>query len=46
MVSEGSGYEKWEDSCLVKFNEFLDFPIVGFESEILDLLRKMVARQH
>ena len=46
MASEGSGYEKWEDNCLVKFSEFLGFPIVGFETEILDLLRTMVAMQH
>ena len=44
--SEGSGYENWEDSCLIKFSEFLGFSTVGFESEILDLLRKIVARQH
>ena len=46
VASEGSSYEKWEDNCLVKFNEFLGFPTVGFKSEILDLLRKMVAMQH
>ena len=46
MASKASGYEKWEDSCLVKFGEFLGFPTVGFESEIMVLLRKMVARQH
>ena len=44
--SEGSSYENWEDSCLIKFSEFLGFSTVGFESEILDLLRKIVARQH
>ena len=44
--SGGSGYENWEDSCLIKFSEFLGFSIVGFESEILGLLRKIVARQH
>ena len=44
--SEVSGYEKWEDSCLIKFSEFLGFSIVGFESEILGLLSKIVARQH
>ena len=43
VASEASGYEKWEDSCLVKFSEFLGFPTVGFESEIMGLLRKMVA---
>ena len=46
VASEASGYEKWEDSCLIKFSEFLGFPTVGFESEILGLLRKIVARQH
>ena len=43
---EESGYEKWEDSCLIKFSEFLGFSTVGFESEILGLLSKIVARQH
>ena len=43
---EESGYEKWEDSCLFKFSEFLGFSTVGFESEILGLLSKIVARQH
>ena len=23
VASEGSGYEKWEDNCLVKFNKIL-----------------------
>ena len=44
--SEALGYEKWEDSCLIKFSEFMGFSTVGFESEILGLLRKIVARQH
>ena len=44
--SGGSGYENWEDGCLIKFSEFLGFSTVGFESEILGLLRKIVARQH
>ena len=43
---EELGYEKWEDSCLFKFSEFLGFSTVGFESEILGLLSKIVARQH
>ena len=43
---EALGYEKWEDSCLIKFSEFLGFLTVGFESEILGLLSKIVARQH
>ena len=45
-VSEDLGYEKWEDSCLIKFSEFLGFSTVGFESEILSLLSKIVARQN
>ena len=45
MISEDSKYESWEDSCLVKFGEFLGFPTVGFENEILDLMRKLVATQ-
>ena len=40
-----SVYENWEDSCLVKFSEFLGFSMVGFEKEILGLMRKMVANQ-
>ena len=44
--SGASGYENWEDSCLIKFSEFLGFSTVGFESEILGLLSKIVARQH
>ena len=42
---ESLGYEKWEDSCLIKFSEFLGIPTVGFDAEILDLLRKMVSQQ-
>ena len=45
-VSKDLCYEKWEDSCLIKFSEFLGFSTVGFESEILGLLSKIVARQH
>ena len=46
VESEDLGYEKWEDSCLIKFSEFLGFSTVGFKSEILGLLSKIVARQH
>ena len=46
VESEALGYEKWADSCLIKFSEFLGFSTVGFESEILGLLSKIVARQH
>ena len=44
--SEDLGYEKWEDSCLIKFSEFLGFSTEGFESEILGLLSKIVAKQN
>ena len=45
MSSEGSVYENWENSCSVKFSEFLGFSMVGFEKKILGLMRKMVAMQ-
>ena len=38
-------YENWESSCLAKFSEFLEFPTKGFEKEILELLRNLVASQ-
>ena len=44
--SEFKGYNSWEDSCLIKFSEFLGVKTVGFEVEILELLRKMDFRQH
>ena len=43
--SEIMGYDKWEDSCLIKFSEFLGVTTVGFEEEILELMRKMNTRQ-
>ena len=36
-------YENLESSCLAKFSEFLGFPTKGFENEILELLRSLVA---
>ena len=36
-------YDSWESSCLAKFSEFLGFPSKGFEKEILELLRNLVA---
>ena len=39
------GYKNWEDSCLIKFSEFLRVPTMGFEKEILELMRKMVSQQ-
>ena len=35
----------YDSSCLAKFSEFLGFPTKGFEKEILDLLRNLVAQQ-
>ena len=40
------GYEKWEDSMLVKFSEFLGFATEGFESQIIELMRQMVKTQN
>ena len=37
---EVRGYSSWEESCLVKFSEFLGFQIVGHEEEIINMLRK------
>ena len=42
---ENWNYGSWENSCLVKFSEFLGFPTKGFEKEILNLLRNLVASQ-
>ena len=38
---EVKGYASWEESCLVKFSEFLGFPTVGNEEELINLLRKL-----
>ena len=43
--TESWTYDSWESSCLAKFSEFLGFPTKGFEKEILDLLRTLVAQQ-
>ena len=44
--SEDRTYESWESSCLAKFSNFLGFPTTkGFENEILELLRNLVASQ-
>ena len=40
------GYEKWEDSMLVKFSEFLGFATEGFETQIIELMRQMVKTQN
>ena len=33
---EVKGYASWEESCLVKFSEFLGFPTVGNEEELIN----------
>ena len=43
--SETWTHESWESSCLAKFSDFLGFPTGGFEKEILNLLRNLVASQ-
>ena len=42
---EYMGYNKWEDSCLIKFSEFIGVTMAGFEEEILELMRKMESQQ-
>ena len=44
--SECEGYDNWENSCLIKFSEFLGIPTVGYDVEILELVRRMVSQQH
>ena len=41
---ECTGYNNWEDSCLFKFSEYLGVTTVGFEEEILKLMRKIEAQ--
>ena len=45
VCPDGMGYNSWEDSCLIKFSEYLGVTTVGFEEEILELLRKMEVQQ-
>ena len=40
IFSKGLIFENWEDSCVVKFSEFLGFSMMGFEKEILGLDEK------
>ena len=42
---ESLGYDNWEDSCLFKFSEFLGVKTLGFEEEILKLMRKLEDQQ-
>ena len=43
--SETWTYGSWESSYLAKFSDFLGFPTKGFQKEILNLLRNLVASQ-
>ena len=43
---ECKGYNTWEDSCLIKFSEFLGVTTTSFKEDILELLRKMEVQQH
>ena len=45
VCSESTSYNNWEDSCLFKFSEYLGVTTVGFEEEILKLMRKLEAQQ-
>ena len=44
QVEKGEGEEGWSSSCLAKFSCYLGMPAVGFEEEILFLLRRMRGR--
>ena len=39
------GYNNWEDSCLFKFSEYIGVKTMGFEEEILKLMRKLETKQ-
>ena len=38
---EVRGYASWEESCLVKFSEFLGFQTIGHEKEFINMLRQL-----
>ena len=40
------GYARWEDGMLVKFSEFMGFWTVGYEPQIIDLMRQMLDNQN
>ena len=45
VFAESTGYNNWEYSCLFKFSEYLGVTTLGFEEEILSLMRKMEVQQ-
>ena len=44
LVDSEMGYESWEESCMVKFSEFLGFSTKGHEREILSFLWSLIAK--
>ena len=46
LVDSEIGYESWEESCLVKFSEFLGFSTKGHEREILSFLWSLTVKQN
>ena len=40
---KGQIEESWKEECLLKFGEFLGLPTVGFEEQILSLVKKITA---
>ena len=46
LVDSEIGYESWEESCLVKFSEFLGFSTMGHEREILSFLWSLTVKQN
>ena len=46
LVDLEERYESWEESCMVKFSEYLGFPTKGHEWEILSLLRSLTVKQN
>ena len=38
---EVGGYANWEESCLVKFSEFLGFQTIGYVKELINTLRQL-----
>ena len=41
QLEEVGGYASWEESCLVKFSEFLGFQTIGHEKELINMLRQL-----
>ena len=46
LVDLEERYESWEESCMVKFSEYLGFSTKGHEWEILSILRRLIVKQN